>query len=221
MGVLALALCQGTGLVSRLIRLQTWGDYSHVAQVARFGDVRPMLPDVDPRSGQAWRFADDALVLLESLEPQGVQCTRTLEEAHAHYAAEGGRLDLFTVEASPAQVFEVLAWWAQRIALRRGYDFVGILRFLARRGAGDADERWVCSEAAFTALRDAGLVLLRCEPPRVSPSVLGFSPLLAGPFPLGDVRQVLGLPRVAAVAPPAAPSAAPPAAPAVRLLSRL
>lgn len=65
-----------------------------------------------------------------------------------------------------------------RLQIGRGYDYLGVIRFISRRSM-PANGRWFCSELVFMALRVAGVDLLaRIEAGEVSPGVLALSPLL-------------------------------------------
>lgn len=169
---LLVGLHVGRGLFSTGIRWQTGGDYSHVSLVVPWAMLRPFAPDRQP-NGAPWWFADTDLVLCESREPLGIVCDRTLDQARAAAI----RVDVCAVACTWEQLFEVLAWWGQRIGLRP-YDFMGCLRFVTRQRAAEDDQRWFCSEAVFVSLREAGLPLLHAPACRVSPAVLAYSTLL-------------------------------------------
>jgi uncharacterized protein YycO len=65
-----------------------------------------------------------------------------------------------------------------RNQIGKGYDYTSVLRFVSRRKGGNP-ERWFCSELVFSALAYAGVDLFeRCEPWRVAPGMLAYSPFL-------------------------------------------
>lgn len=73
--------------------------------------------------------------------------------------------------------------WAQVsrfLSLRLGYpyDYLAVARFVSRK-TDARDERWFCSELVYQAFLAAGMPLLRTPDAwRVSPGLLGLSPLL-------------------------------------------
>lgn len=73
--------------------------------------------------------------------------------------------------------------WAGALAFARaqvgkGYDYLGVLRFVSR-GIRDDGQRWFCSELVFAALESVGVRLLhRIEARAVSPGLIAISPLL-------------------------------------------
>ncbi len=108
--------------------------------------------------------------VLEAREFAGVQLVP--------YAVRPGEIvDHFRVAGLTAQQWrEVLDFGERRLG--RGYDYLGVLRFLSRRSGGNPD-RWFCSELVFAALETAGLpVLSRIHAVEVSPALLARSPLL-------------------------------------------
>lgn len=65
----------------------------------------------------------------------------------------------------------------------RGYDYLGVLRFISRSSMLD-DDRWFCSELVMESLRRADVRLFeRVHSWEVSPGMLAASPLLR-PVPL-------------------------------------
>lgn len=88
-------------------------------------------------------------------------------------------IDIFDVDATPRQKIIAANYAAQQIG--KGYDYLGVLRFVSRRQRNNP-ERFFCSELVAAAFEHAGSFLLRAEPWRISPSGLATSPLLSGPY---------------------------------------
>lgn len=143
-----IGLHRGTSVIGKLIRWQTRGDYSHASLI---------LPDG---------------LFVEAREFIGVRALAKME------AAKGEAVDLFTVEATPAQI-EAIAAFA-REQLGKAYDYTMVARFVSRRQASRSSSgKWFCSELVYAALKQAGIELFRAtEPWEVSPGMLARSPLL-------------------------------------------
>lgn len=87
-------------------------------------------------------------------------------------------IDAFTIPGmTPAQWDDAIAFALDQLG--KGYDYLGVLRFVSRqRGSADLD-RWFCSELVFAALQSVGVSpFARIEPWAVAPSLLAISPLL-------------------------------------------
>lgn len=88
--------------------------------------------------------------------------------------------DVFHVETSEDVARSAIAFARKQIG--KPYDWGGVLRFLSRRPESlfRWQDSWFCSELVYAAFMAGGQRLLRSsEPWRVSPSLLGLSPLLA------------------------------------------
>lgn len=74
------------------------------------------------------------------------------------------------------QEFDVYSFMQSQVG--RGYDYLGVLRFVSRQ-RNTTNEEWFCSELVYAAFLAAGINLLaRSEPWEVSPGLLARSPLL-------------------------------------------
>ena len=151
----------GSSLISRAIRWQTRGRYSHAAIL----------------------FSDG--VLIESREGQGVR--RLWPYAAAIYLG-AERADLFRLvlpdpppaAPTPHPVNEPAARAFAEAQLGKSYDLGSVLRFVTRtQESRNGSGKWFCSELAFAILTKAGAPpLARIEPWAVSPEHLSHSPLL-------------------------------------------
>lgn len=145
-----LAFYKGRGLISRLIRLQTRGKYSHVG----------VLMD-DESIVEAWHVG-------------GVRWNAGLGTAHAL----GTEVDIYLIEGV-TKMEKARAMGFLRSKLGRGYDFRSVFRFLTRRDERQEDsDRWFCSELVAATFAHAGVRLLTAPPARISPEVLSWSPRL-------------------------------------------
>lgn len=140
------ALFRGKGIISALIRWQTWSKYSHAAIVMPDGYIV-----------EAWHTGPGVRRKLPS-------------------STDG--VDIFNIQGLTEDQSAI----AEKFALDQigtKYDYFGVFRFLNRRKVGD-NGRWFCSELVYAALKNAGVHLLSpdTEPSRVSPGLLGRSPLL-------------------------------------------
>lgn len=140
----------GSGLISRAIRWQTRGRYSHAAIL----------------------FSDG--VLIEARERFGVR--RLWPYAAAVYlGAERAELFRLTVpvQEAPARAFA-------EAQLGKAYDIGSVLRFITRsQETRTGSGKWFCSELTFATLTKAGAPpLARIEPWAVSPEHLSHSPHL-------------------------------------------
>lgn len=144
-----IALYQGKSLISKAIRWQTRGVYSHAAII---------LPDTT--IVEAWH------------NPAKVRLITTLSDGHT----PGTTVDIFDVATSEQQRDDISVF--ARMQMGKPYDFAAIARFMSRRNKDNPD-KWFCSELVFSAFRYAGIDLLeRTEPFQVSPVLLSRSPLL-------------------------------------------
>lgn len=144
-----IALYQGKSLISKAIRWQTRGIYSHAAIILPCGDVI-----------EAWH------------NPGRVRLQQSLSDGHS----SGTPVDVFNVATSHNE--DTLIDCFLRKQLGKKYDFRAIARFISRRNNDNAD-KWFCSELVFAAFEKAGLDLLaRTDAFEVSPVMLSRSPLL-------------------------------------------
>lgn len=142
------ALYRGVSPLSRAIRWQTRGEYSHAAIVLPCGSVI-----------EAW--------------PGGVQENPCLGKAHT----PGTRVDLFDVPGlTGAMVHEVERFLRSEIGC--GYDYLGVLRFVSRRRGAHDEKWFCSELVFEALRRVGIYLLARVEAWRVSPTDLGMSPLL-------------------------------------------
>jgi uncharacterized protein YycO len=141
-------LCyRGTSLLSKAIRAFNWGDYSHVAAL-------------NTATGE----------IIEAWHPGGVRKVTLAKHGHT----PGTVVDVYRVEAD----LDAAAFWQMLEGeLGKGYDFKGILGFLARSRT-QSDQAWFCSELVFSVAAHHGALLLNCPAFKVSPTLLSYSPLL-------------------------------------------
>jgi uncharacterized protein YycO len=141
-------LFKGRGAMSMAIRWQSRSIYSHTAIQLNDGSI------------------------IESWQGSGVQ-HKDLDD--------WDDIDAFEIVDAPDLGVELDTEGCEeflRAQLGKGYDYTSVLRFVSRRKGGNPD-RWFCSELVFAALAHAGVNLLeRCEPWRVSPGMLAWSPFL-------------------------------------------
>lgn len=145
-----IGLYRGTSLLSRMIRLRTWSEYSHAAWIEQTGSV------------------------VEAWKRKGVRYSSDVNTGHT----PGTVIDLFDVPLTQEQMDVVRKFLAHQVGKK--YDWRGVLHFITKRHEYSRDqERWFCSELIFSAFKAAGVELLsRVEPWKVSPAMLAMSPLL-------------------------------------------
>jgi hypothetical protein len=116
------------------------------------------------------RYAHVAAVL-----PEGVIEAMPFKGVIKHdFWSDTSHLDFFIV-TGPYENRRAAAYLNANIG--RQYDWLGVLRFLPRWRK--SNDRVFCSELIFSALRFAGIELLRGVPPeKVSPGLLACSPYL-------------------------------------------
>lgn len=145
-----IAAYKGKSLISKAIRWQTRGKYSHVAV---------MLDD--GRIIEAWH------------NPAKVRVITSLSEGHT----PGTKVDIFEVETTPDQEVRIAEFLLDQVGKK--YDFGGVLRFLSRRNKNNP-QMWFCSKLAFSCFLYGGIELLkRIEPYQVAPVTMVRSPLLS------------------------------------------
>ena len=147
-----IALYKGKSLLSRVIRIVNWNDYSHAA----------------------WFDPDDGSVI-EAWIGAGVRRVASLSTQHT----PGTCVDLFDVFGeTPAHTERIRINLRARVG--RGYDFWGALHFVTRRPEHSlSQDKWFCSELVFAAYSQVGLPLLARVPAwKVHPGMLSYSPLL-------------------------------------------
>ena len=144
-----IAAYKGRSLISKLIKWQTRGKYSHVAVMLSDNEII-----------EAWH------------SPARVRVIHSLSEGHK----PGTPIDLFEVKTTPAQDKSIRHFLRSEVGKK--YDFAGVARFLSRRSKDNAD-KWFCSELAFSAFRSADIDLLkRIDAYQVDPVALSTSPKL-------------------------------------------
>jgi len=94
-----------------------------------------------------------------------------------HNHTPGTRVIFLDLDLTPEQVERIESFLTSQLG--KGYDFLGVNRFLTRSQTPDDPERWFCSELIFAAFLHAGIELLaRVEARKVMPVMLFYSPLL-------------------------------------------
>ncbi len=144
-----LAFYQGISLISKLIRWQTRGLYSHVA------------------------FLFDDGTVIEAWEEGGVLHNATLSMRHT----PGTVVDIFEFSTTIEQETAITKFL--RAQLGKKYDYLAVARFISRRNVQFDESKWFCSELAYCGAKVAGIELLkRTEGWKISPDALSHSPLL-------------------------------------------
>lgn len=134
-------------IVSRLIRWQTRGQYSHAALLTSDGSI------------------------IESMEGIGVRSRKSVD-------ADIGddTFDIFTVATTENQDKIIEMFAGHQIG--KGYDYLGVLRFLTRKPNYNQKDRYFCSELVFDAFSYAGVDLFKdMQGWEVSPALLAHTPL--------------------------------------------
>ena len=126
-----IAAYRGKSFVSRAIRWQTRGVYSHIAVMLS-----------DDEIVEAWH------------NPARVRIIKSLSDGHT----PGTQVDIFEVPTTPEQDAIIRSFLLAQVGKK--YDFAGVVRFMSRRDKDNID-KWFCSELAFAAFQLAGVYLLR------------------------------------------------------------
>ena len=168
----------GTSLISRIIKWRTYGAISHTSWVS-------------PHTG----------MVVEAWMKGGVRRNFDLNDNHT----PGTVIDLYRVEGMTRDKHRSIEAFLCR-QIGKKYAFRQILRFISRRADVLRElelwmlpsklESWFCSELIFTALRTAGLNLLKASANRVSPTVLGYSSLMI-PYGRWIVGETMSLSEAA------------------------
>jgi len=160
-----LLLYKGTSWISKLIKWQTFGVYSHAAWWCQDGTVI-----------EAWHTQTVNGSLKIKLK-EGVQ----RHDSPATIHTPGTEIDVFEVPGiNEAAVEQFLI-----SQIGKDYDFSPVLRGFIIRAMRDNPDKWFCSELVFAACQSAGVNLLRDVPAwKVHPGLLGYSPLLE---PVGTI----------------------------------
>lgn len=194
-------LYKGTRLHSRLIRWQTFSDYSHAAMVLPMPplpvpdpaysvarreeyiasvEAIPAIPVGDVKQLQAFgRYIDliasptHTHLLFEAVEGVGVQ-VRPVSPVHDI----GTQVDWRRLDATPEQ-FQAMRVFAIR-QLGKGYDWSSVFRFISRREHNRSSlGKWFCSEYVDETANQGGIDLLaRRHSSQVNPGMLDLSPRL-------------------------------------------
>lgn len=147
------AMMHGRGVVSSLIRWQTFGKWSHCALVYPSSDRTTL-------AGARW--------IIEAWPGKGVQ---------RKYVTDWEGIELFRVNGMTLEQWQVALLWAEN-QLGKGYDYWSVIRFLPRIHLPD-NERLFCAEFVFDAFAAAGVKLQeRISGQELSPREIGISPLL-------------------------------------------
>jgi hypothetical protein len=145
----------GTTLVSKLIRWQSRGPYSHAAMLFEG-------------------------VLYEAREGVGVHriIIQSSAEVKLKMPKGYGQYDTFRIDYPALNTESILSFLMDQLGKK--YDYGSVLRFISRRQANRRDSgKWFCSEMCVAAVQQGGLNLLeRIEPWAVSPAMLAYSPFL-------------------------------------------
>lgn len=126
-----------------------WQTRSHYAHAAIYDPATRLLWESYPRAGVRARYM-----------------------APSDFAKD---VDHFVCKAGFSQG---LVQWFLSEKKGRGYDYLGVLRFLTREKERDHN-KYFCSELVYEAFQSAGVELLNCaEPWKISPALLALSPYL-------------------------------------------
>ena len=141
-----IVLWKGNGLLSRAIRI--WSKYSHASLVVRF----------DPSADGA--ILGEQVFLIEALEG-GLEFRRMSSRIRG-YDGDVHVLQPFMPDHSRLAVFNFAF---SRLADGVGYDYGGLIANIFGRVSSDA-RRYFCSEFAYAALAQCGVVEKREKAPR-------------------------------------------------------
>ena len=141
-----IGLYRGKSLVSKIIRWQTDGPYSHANIILD-----------DGRIIEAWH------------KPGRVRVIKTLSDGHT----PGTEVDLFHLDVTTEQSRTIADFLTAQVG--KGYDYRGVLRFISRSDRTSI-RRWFCSEMVFAAFQCAGVYLLHVDAYKVSPTLLSYAP---------------------------------------------
>ena len=143
-----LAQYRGRSIVSKLIRWQSWGPYSHSAWLCDDGSV--------------WESN-----MSKHGKSRGLGNVPSLSTTHT----PGTVVDLYVCKGlTRAREDRMLSWFEANAGLP--YDWKAITRFVTRRWRG-SDQAVFCTEAVIRAMIHAGYhVIQNVEPWQVSPSAL-------------------------------------------------
>jgi uncharacterized protein YycO len=153
--MIQLLFCHGRGLLSALIRFQTWSYWSHVA--IRVGD------DIY----EAWPGKGVHKMTVPEFYKHGINGIRS-----CHVSFDSDYLE--TRVAGLVREF-------LEAQTGKKYSYAGVIRFIARFGqrTGVFMPRYFCSELIAAAFQCAGYPLLRDDAAKISPGALITSPLLS------------------------------------------
>lgn len=144
-----IALHQGKGTVSSLIKWQSRGKYSHASLL----------------------FSDGTQI--EAREGKGVRHLPHLTGGTPHE-----KIDLFEVAITQEQEEQVRWYATEQLGKDYDWTMV-LRFISRRQATRKSKGKWFCSELVFAAFQSAGVELFaRTEPWEVSPSMLSKSPLL-------------------------------------------
>jgi len=147
---LRVVLFRGKGLLSRLIKWQTRGEFSHAA-IAN-GDV-----------------------LYEAREGAGVRAMLWDAEEKKRHDYEEYDVPVANAE----QYHDVMRFLQKQLAKPYDYSSV-LRFVSRRQASRKSSGKWFCSELVFAALRKGGIELFKnIEPWAVSPQMLSYSPVLS------------------------------------------
>lgn len=144
-------LYKGKSWISKLIKWQTFGQYSHAA----------------------WWCHDKSVI--EAWHKGGVSHSATPATLHK----PGTEIDVFSVcgVTDDGEGFYVEQLLKEEIGSK--YDFAPVLRGFPLRLNRDNPNKWFCSELVFSKVREREINLLRDVPAfKVHPTLLSYSPLL-------------------------------------------
>ena len=155
-------LVKGTGIVSKLIRWQTRGQYSHAALL----------------------FSDN--VVIESRERHYDIATKKhtsgVQKVSFDYWKQligDAPFTVFDVEPITNDDESKIRAFAES-QIGKPYDYLGVLRFITRKNyQSQPDDKWWCSELVFQAIAEVVLLFANTEGWWVNPDLLQRTPLSA------------------------------------------
>jgi hypothetical protein len=152
-------LYKGKSWISKLIKWQTFGQYSHAAWWCQDGTVI-----------EAWHTQTENGKLKIKLK-EGVQ----RHDSPATIHTPGTEIDVFAVPGIDEAAVE--AFLVSQIG--KDYDFAPVIRGFVFRVMRDNLDKWFCSELAFAGVEKGGVRLLREVPAwKVHPTLLSYGPHL-------------------------------------------
>jgi hypothetical protein len=176
-----LGLYRGRSLLSRMIQCRTWSPWSHASLV--------LLPAAFWSASAADR---EVYLLHAAMIDAWKGGVRRVDGLLAGRHDRRTEVTLLRLRPEYASAFDALAAW--RFACDQvgaGYDYLGVLGFVARRDVWQRPAKWFCSELAAAAFARGGVDLLAPTRPfhRIAPGDIAASPRLVAAYRAGRGKE--------------------------------